>query len=58
MVHCDRITQNLCDYLTSAPAFTLENSANNWSMFLSSLCRFSISGNTYVLKGIRHFMFH
>lgn len=55
MVHCDKITQSLCDYLTSASAFNLQNSASNCSLppRPPSLC--SISGNLYahVPKGIR-----
>lgn len=47
MVHYDIIIQSSYD-LPLASIFNLENSANNWSIFISSLCGFSISGNTYV----------
>lgn len=35
-------------YLPPASTFNLENSANNWSIFISTLCGFRISGNTYI----------
>lgn len=47
-MRCDIIIQSSYDYLPPASTFNLENSANNWSIFISSLCRFGISGNTYV----------
>lgn len=48
MVHCDIITQSLCDCLTSVSAFILENSASNCS-FLPLAC--------IVYQGIYMFMY-